>query len=148
MYSSFLRSVVLQDPFLALTFHRWQYTISTRIESVNEVFTGVKNWYQITFVCYNIKNPSREVWRVFINKITSAFEGRGYSNMLKKGFLLLPLNSSIGFWRKVVADAVYVGHFLEDAVGNLVEDCPIDVLDRSCHRVDSVHGADDYGPVV
>ena len=35
--------------------------------------TGVKNWCQFTFVSYYVKIPSREVWRVYINKITSAF---------------------------------------------------------------------------
>ena len=35
--------------------------------------TGVKNWCQFTFISYCVKNPSREVWRVYINKITSAF---------------------------------------------------------------------------
>ena len=68
--------------------------------------------------------------------------------MLKKGFKLLPLDSCIGFRREVVAHTVYVGHFSQDALCNLVEDCPVDVLDRSSHGVDSVHGADDNGPIV
>ena len=28
--------------------------------------TGVKNWCQFTFISYYVKNPFREVWRVYI----------------------------------------------------------------------------------
>ena len=63
-------------------------------------------------------------------------------------FLLLPLNCGAWLWRHVVADAVDIGYLGQDAVGNLQQDRPFNLLDCCCHGVDGVDGADDDGPVV
>ena len=63
-------------------------------------------------------------------------------------FLLLPLNSGAWLWRHIVADAVDVGDFGQDAVGNLQQYGPLYLLNGRCHGVNGVDGADDDGPVV
>ncbi len=63
-------------------------------------------------------------------------------------FLLLPLNSSAGLGRHIVADAVDGLYLGKDAVGNLHKDCPVNLLYGGCHCIYCVDGADNYGPVV
>ena len=64
----------------------------------------------------------------------------------KKG--LFPLDGCAWLRREVVANAVHIRNFCEDAVGDLHQDRPVDLFDACCHRVDGVHGADDHRPVV
>ena len=59
----------------------------------------------------------------------------------------LPLDGRIGFRRHIVANAVYILHFFQYAIGNLHQDGPIDRLNSSSHGVYSVDRTDDDGPV-
>ena len=61
---------------------------------------------------------------------------------------LFPLDGCGWLRREVVAYAVHVRNLCKDTVGDLEEDRPVDLLDRGCHRIDCVHGADDYRPVI
>ena len=61
---------------------------------------------------------------------------------------LLPLDCCAWLRREIVADAVDLRDLCEDAVGDLHEDRPVDLLDGCCHCVDCVDRADDYRPVV
>ena len=74
--------------------------------------------------------------------------GRSVFKLSIKTYALLPLDSSRWLRREVVAYAVDVRNFCEDAVGDLEEDRPVDLLDCCCHCVDCVDGADDDRPVI
>ena len=65
---------------------------------------------------------------------------------IRKG--LLPLDGCVWLWREVVANSVYCRNLGENPVSDLLKDRPLDLLDCSCHRVDGVHGTDDYRPIV
>ena len=57
----------------------------------------------------------------------------------------LPLNRRRRLGRQVVADAVDVFHFMENAVGDLCQYWPIQLLDGGRHGVHRIHGAEDHG---
>ena len=63
-------------------------------------------------------------------------------------FMLLPLNGASGLRSQVVEDAVDVGHFVGDAVGDVLEKLEGHILNGGGHGVDGVDGADDDAPLV
>ena len=71
-------------------------------------------------------------------------EKSGVSGLLKS----FPLDGRGGLGAEVVEDAVDVGDFGEDAVGDLHEQGPLDLGDCGGHGVYGVHGADDDRPGV
>lgn len=87
------------------------------------------------------ENPKRSVQGVkFIRSFADAQD-----DSIK---FLLPLDGCAWLRREVVAYAVHIRNFCEDAVGDLEKYWPVDLLDDGSHRVDGVHGADDHRPVV
>ena len=60
--------------------------------------------------------------------------------------LLFPLNCACGLRSEIVENAVYAFHFVDDSVGNSVENGVGNFFNGSSHSVLGIYGADDSGP--
>ena len=66
----------------------------------------------------------------------------------QKSRSLFPLDRADGFGREVVTHAADTGNLGGDAVGDTLEQRPVDLGHLSGHDVDGVDAADDAGPVI
>lgn len=77
-------------------------------------------------------------------KIKATLESTVYSGF--RGFCyLFPLNRSTRLRTQIVAHAVHVLYFVQNPVGNFLEDGPVDFFDGGGHGINSVDGAEDDG---
>ena len=73
---------------------------------------------------------------------------RSATQQLPTILLLFPFDGSRWLRRHIVTYAVHIGNLLQDSFGNLVENSPVDMLNRSGHCIDGIHRTDDNRPVV
>ena len=60
-------------------------------------------------------------------------------------FRLFPLDCACGLGSTVVTYSVDFGDY---SLGDFVENCPVDMLDRSRHCIDGIYGTDNNGPLI
>ena len=102
-------------------------------------------WYENIEKAWKVQPPRGVPSTLFLYNCTRCMQ---LTCAIRRLFLLLPLDGSVRLWREVVAYAVHCRDLCEDSVSDFLEDRPLDLLDSSSHCVDSVHGADDYWPII